>query len=141
VLYYGKFLENRRWNTNIRGEFLLHAALGMKEDEYREAEDFIARALRWTEPQQREAFAQDFKARDQRGGIVGRARLVDVIPPCEKKNGAQATLFPCPHPWHMPKQYAFVLENVEPTRFVPLKGLPGFFNVPDSIVAEALRAA
>lgn len=144
VLHYGKMLENRPWNTNLRGEFLLHAALGMEDEEYAVAEDFIANALGWTGDAQRVAFRTDFKARDQRGGIVGRARLVDVLPPCNAtaKSG-QISIFnkPCTHTWHIPEQYAFVLQDVQTTRFVSLKGLPGFFSVPDEIVAEALRAA
>jgi hypothetical protein len=82
---------------------------------------------------------------DQRGGIVGHARLTGVIRPCTKKTRSdQISLLPstpCTHTWHIPDQYAFVLEDVRPTRFVPLKGMPGFFNVPDDIVVEALRAA
>ena len=145
VLYYGKSLENRRWNTFLRGEFLLHAALGMDDEEYKEAEAFIAKALVWTGDAERVAFLEDFRARDQRGGIVGRARLTNVIQPCAKKTRSnQISLLPpppCTHTWHIPEQYAFVLEDVRPTRFVPLKGMPGFFNVPDEIVVEALRAA
>lgn len=120
----GKNIENRRWNTRFRGPFLIHAAKGMTRDEYDGAV----------------AFARDvnpFLAVPpfgdlERGGIVGRARLVDVIEPCT----TEPSLFwrPCTHPWHMPAQYGFVLADVERVDFRPMRGELGLFEVFDSAV-------
>jgi hypothetical protein len=138
VVHYGKTLENRRWSTRFRGEFLIHAAKGMTGDEYTQAEDFIVRALQTgccPSAALRGAFKADFEARGQRGGFIGIARLVDVIPPCT----VDASPFhECPHRWHIPEQYAFVLEDVRPIPFTPYKGSLSFFNVPES-VTETLR--
>jgi hypothetical protein len=59
----------------------------------------------------------------QRGGIVGRARIVDCI-------GASTD------PWFMGR-YGFVLADVEPIPFIPYKGALGLFDVPDEVVREA----
>ncbi len=145
VLYFGKTLENRRWSTRFRGEFLIHAAKGMTVAEYEDAEDFIVDTL-WgdldgaTMYARREAYAADFRSRGHRGGIVGVARLVDVISPCVLPSDAcvSGTLFECDHKWHMPEQYAFVLEGIRPLPFVPYKGELGFFNVPDDVARKAM---
>ncbi len=142
VLYYGKTLENRRWSTTFRGEFLIHAAKGMTRDEYDDAEDSVAYHSGWTVDgssgiSDRALFAADFKTRGHRGGFVGTAHLVTVIPPCWGNAGGLFDNLPrCAHPWHMPEQYAFVLEDVRPIPFVPYKGALGFFDVPDEVVAR-----
>lgn len=122
VVHGGKHIENRSWNTKFRGEFLIHAAKGMTQREYSEA-------CAW-------AMARGFghvvhAMRQQtldRGGIVGIARLVDVIPPELAIDGH------CQRPWHMHEQFGFVLEDVQPLPFVPLKGALGFFEVDDALV-------
>lgn len=115
----GKNIENRRWNTRFRGPFLIHAAKGMTRDEYEDAV-FFAREVNPF------LVVPPFEQLE-RGGLVGRARLVDVIAPC-----AAETLFqkPCTHPWHMPAQYGFVLADVERLDFVPMRGELGFFEDP-----------
>lgn len=116
VTHGGKDIENRRWATRYRGPFFVHAAKGMTLAEYEDAVRFVVRvagvdlARHMPDPEQLE-----------RGGIVGRASLVDVIPPC--------LTFPCAHPWHMEKQHGFVLEGAEPLPFRPLGGALGFFAV------------
>jgi hypothetical protein len=133
VLHYGKTIENRRWNTRFRGEFLIHAAKGMTAAEYEQAEDFIAGVLGWGQ-QHREQFRLDFRSSGHRGGIVGQARLVGVVPPrnrpIESADVSVATL--AEHKgalrWHMPDQYGFILADVRPTLFVPCRGALGFFD-------------
>jgi hypothetical protein len=124
ILHGGKRVENRRWNTAYRGPILLHAAKGCTEDEYHDA--FIWMTQR---------FGLDFGNRIPeledmpRGGIVGRARIVDVIPP-----GGIADAFLMPEArgadrrWHMEEQYGFVLADVEPLSFVPCKGSLGLWS-------------
>jgi hypothetical protein len=129
VLHIGKHIENRRWYTPFRGEFLIHAAKGMTRSEYDDARDYCedivgAHKSRWLS---RENLVF--------GGIVGRARLVDVIRPCDSNAGLFAK---CSHPWHMPEQFGFVLEDVQPLPFVPCKGALGFFEVPDDVVRAAM---
>ncbi len=128
VVYGGKAIENRRWNTKFRGEFLIHAAIGMTRKEYDEAISFAARANL-----KAYGIAPRF---DEcvRGGIIGRGRVVDVIPPC-----ADPSL--CTYRWHMHEQYGFVLADVAPLPFVPYKGSLGFFRVSDELVARIREAA
>lgn len=139
VTHWGKVIENRHWNTDFRGEFLIHAAKGMEPEEYQDARDFVVETLRWQEQGcqlvKTTEFDLGFKKHDRRGGIVGRARLVRVLPRCQPKG--VASLFPCDHPWHIPDQFGFVLADVAPVPFVPFRGMPGFFDVPDDLVRAA----
>lgn len=120
VVHGGKGIENRRWNTRFRGSFLVHAAKGMTNDEYDDALYFARQvddSLVIPEPKQL-----------ARGGIIGRARLVDVIPPHDMAT-LPALAEACDHPWHMPDQYGFVLADVAPLPFRALRGELGFFKV------------
>lgn len=144
VVHLGKSIENRRWDTTYRGEFLIHASKGMTRQEFLDGVDFcdhemgrgISNSILATgEMPQAKALVK--------GAIIGAARLVDVIPPCEfclERDG----LIECGGPhrkWHMPFQYGFVLEKIRPApRIVPCVGHLGFFRVPDDVVAQ-LRAA
>lgn len=115
VVHGGKNIENRRWNTKRRGEFLIHAAKRMHVlDDYASAYEFaldLGEDPALPEPEALE-----------RGGIVGVAELVDVIAPT-----------PIPHVqwsfrWHMREQYGFILANVRPLPFLPCKGALGFWG-------------
>jgi hypothetical protein len=123
ILHAGKDVENRDWQPrnpglHFRGEFLIHASGNMTRSEY---EDFIA-------------FAHDVSLRIpfppghtvplfgdlQRGGIVGKARVIDVVTQHQS-------------PWFFGPM-GLVLADVRPLPFVPLKGALGFFDVPDALV-------
>jgi len=151
VVHAGKSIENRRWNTRYRGDFLIHAAVWPGDVTAMAAKaDAGGRRSRPLDDAHEEALSMLDMARaagvklhgpvsmrdlyGQRGGIIGRARLVDVIHPCA---GKRAGLFdqPCPHAWHMPEQYGFVLEDIRPLPFVPFIGALSFFDVPDALVA------
>jgi hypothetical protein len=106
----GKDIENRGWNTSFRGQFLIHAAKGMTRDEYDDALDF-ADEVTVGRPR-----APAYEALD-RGGIVGVARLVDVLSPKGQRYG-----------WHVPGQFGFVLRDVRPLPFLPCKGALGFWG-------------
>jgi hypothetical protein len=124
VVHFGKNIENRVWNTHFRGEFLIHAAKYMTRREYDEA---VAFASRFAElPPERE-----LRAMLQFGGIVGRARLVDVIPP------HALPLDLCAHAWHMPEQFGFVLKDVKPVPFIKVDGQRGLFTVPSWAIPVA----
>lgn len=113
VVHGGKDIENRVWNTRLRGPFLIHAAKGMREDDYYNAYDFAlmtsGEGLAQSIPGPRVA---------QRGGIVGIAEITGVLQPTDKPT----------RPWHMPGQFGFILENVMPLPFLPCKGSLGFWR-------------
>lgn len=124
VVHGGKAIENRVWNTSFRGDFLIHAAKGMTKAEYISARNFAAAIdLRFLE---RVPAPEDLP----RGGVVGKALLVDVLRPCTIPQNSLFNASPCRHPWHMPEQYGFVLANVSELPFRPMKGMLGFFEAP-----------
>lgn len=136
-----KDIENRRWSTSFRGEFLIHAAKGMTRDEYDHGMEWIAMTLGMGIADR--AGALPGRGLLERGGFVGVARLVDVIRPCAEPHG-ERSLFgpvPCPHRWHMPEQYGFRLADVRSVPFTPWKGCLGFFGVPLDIARPLLEAA
>jgi hypothetical protein len=139
VLHWGKRIENRRWNTNVRGEFLIHAAKGMRTEEYQGAMQMLdeVAGLQPVDVLPVETL--------QRGGIVGVARLVGVVKPRpEFMIGGVAAHYPGDLKdhgwrWHMREQFGFCLTDVRATTFVPWKGSLGFFRVPDDIAARAMQ--
>jgi hypothetical protein len=154
VLFLGKTIENRRWNTNFRGRFLIHASasVGTRSVFHESCEalrSLLQPAVWQTFQRDRlEAYGDDddkvWRPREtmKRGGIVGEASLVDVLPPCTQtanKTGGWSGAFaaPCKHHWHAPQQYGFLLHDVHALRFVPFKGALGFVEVPDSVAREA----
>lgn len=114
----GKKIENRTWATHYRGPILIHAAKGLTKREY---EDF---AEWWNFSFPRRPLQSyplcPAMASLPRGGIVGRAKLVD----CVTKSDS---------PWFF-GPYGFVLEDVTPLPFVPMKGDLGVFEVPESLI-------
>jgi hypothetical protein len=152
VLNCGKTIENRRWRPvdpelleELRRGFLIHAAKGMTRDYYAEAEVFIAHALDLDAfgaeaIAARAEFRRDFEARARFGGIVGRARLVDIIPPNKRRGLAADAIGTYPagvYPrWHMREQWGFVLADVTTLPFTPLKGGLGFFHVSKDVTAS-----
>lgn len=119
VVHAGKDIENRRWNTKFRGEFLIHAAKGMKAADYDSAYGLAGRlgvaTLSIPRPHKLE-----------RGGIVGMARIVDVVTPVEAGG----------HRWHFPEHFGFVLADVRPIPFIPCKGALGFWDAPEHVMAS-----
>lgn len=110
ILHAGKDIENRSWQTAVRGRVLLHAAKGMTRDEYEDGIDaLISRKIKRVLP----AFATL-----ERGGIVGSVEIVD----CVREHSS---------PWFVGR-YGFVLRDPEPLPFRPLRGALGFFDVPDT---------
>lgn len=103
-----KTVENRTWPTRYRGSILIHASKGMTRAQYEDAEDplWASRGPTIELP----AF-EDL----QRGGIVGRARIVDCVT-------SHAS------PWFF-GPFGFVLDDIEPLPFRPCRGALGFFKV------------
>ena len=109
IVYLGKRIENRSWRRpnpglNFRGPVCLHAAKGMTRYEYEDAAEFMSR------------FGVTCPLPDTlpRGGIIGVARIVDVIRACDD-------------PWFM-GPVGLVLDDVEPVDFIPADGQLGFFE-------------
>lgn len=98
-------IENRTWQSTFRGEFFIH----------------VAQRIDW------HAFGQIGKllpdidmpcpAALPRGGIVGKATLVDVVQEHDS-------------PWFT-GPWAFVLEGVESLPFYLCRGKMGFWDIPD----------
>lgn len=97
-----KSVENRDWETRYRGTVLIHAGKKFDDDGY----DFIkSRFLEIPLPP---------KDQIERGGIVGKADIVDCVSEMDD-------------PWFFGK-HGFVLENQEPCDLKPCKGALGFFT-------------
>lgn len=111
IINAGKDIENRDWRTPYRGPVAIHAAMGMTGDEFDSFVD-MARAMYrsglWTGD-----FIPERKALS-RGGIVGVAEITDCAEASES-------------PWFFGR-YGFVLQNVQPVEFIPVKGALGFFD-------------
>lgn len=115
IINAGKDVENRNWPTKVRGPVCIHAAKGMTSEEWSEAMDFIDRAFPMP-------LASNFgrrasaihSAEARRGGIIGTAEIVGCVQTSES-------------PWFFGR-YGFVLRNVRPVEFIPVKGALGFFD-------------
>ncbi len=125
VVHGGKTIENRRWNTAFRGEFLIHAAKGMTASEYVDAREFafnVDASLRTRLPAPKDL---------ERGGVIGMARLNAVAPPCLLECDVDDDVWcRCGHPWHMGDQFGFVLTDIKPLPFQPMRGMLGLFEAP-----------
>lgn len=105
IIHAGKDIENRRWPTNYRGRFLVHAAKGMTYGEYEDAAEDILQIANVRPP----GFDQL-----ERGGIIGSVELIDCV------TDASSLWFG--------GRYGFILARPLPLPFRPLKGMLGFFK-------------
>lgn len=105
-----KPLENRTWPTAIRGAIWIHAGQTMTPQEYEECQAFIGGFTDIKLPAYDEL---------QRGGIVGRARLVDCVSKSES-------------PWFV-GEFGFVFQEAEPVPFKECRGALGFFRLPPDL--------
>lgn len=112
IINAGKDIENRSWPTRFRGSVCIHAAKGMTREEYRSCLGF-AHSLYCTKPFPRGLTMPEFGDL-QRGGIIGVATIVDCVSESDS-------------PWFF-GNYGFVLADVHPVDFIPVKGALGFFD-------------
>ena len=138
-----KRIENRSWNCKYRGPILIHAAKGMTNQEYDGFYQFWTEELRRVETN---VYPTPPRFNDlQRGGIIGRAEIVDCVheneigkfdrfPP--ERNRALVAL---QSPWFFGPN-GIVLDNVKALPFIPYRGELGLFEVPDHITQEHVGA-
>lgn len=114
-----KTVENRDWNTNVRGDVAIHAGKTYDED----GEHFIRMSFPAVRLPKREAI--------ECGGIVGVARLVRVV--TAESLGA---LSDDERRWFF-GEFGFVFADARPVPFVPLKGSLGFFGIDGALLQRA----
>jgi hypothetical protein len=112
ILHAGKDIENRSWQTKIRGRMLIHAAKQMSRINYAEAKNFAMINVNFDLGMRvPDAYELSF------GGIIGSVEITDCVT-CSSSS------------WWM-GPVGFVLRNPRPLPFLPYKGRLGFFNVPE----------
>lgn len=111
IVHGGKNIENRTWTTKQRGWFAIHASQGMSRREYDEARYWIA--------MHRMEIELPAIGNLQRGGLIGRARIVGCVETS-------------PSPWFT-GPWGFVLADVEPLPFQACKGALGFFGLEHAV--------
>ncbi|KZC32629.1 MULTISPECIES: ASCH domain-containing protein [unclassified Rhodanobacter] len=108
IVHGHKDVENRRWQTHVRGDVLIHAGKRWGQEQRADLE-FVREAF--PEIALPDTFAL--------GGIIGAARIVDCVSSSDS-------------PWFF-GPFGFVLQGARPApRFIPWKGQLGFFEVPQS---------
>lgn len=106
IVHGHKDVENRTWHTHVRGPVLIHA--GKKFD--REGYEWVRMAF----PQIDMPHPSSFP----RGGIVGRAHLLDCVQDHQS-------------PWFF-GPWGFLLVDAEPVELRPCRGQLGFFEVSEA---------
>jgi hypothetical protein len=115
IINAGKDIENRSWPTKLRGPICIHAAKGMTNADFESAMLFMDATFPVTLASRlgrRRSATESLEAR--RGGIIGTVEIVDCIRSSDS-------------PWFF-GPYGFVLRNVKPVDFIPVKGALGFFD-------------
>jgi hypothetical protein len=122
VVCAGKSIENRKWNTKFRGEFCVHASKTCSQSYYEDAVAWMLEhaGLRISQIPPRDALTY--------GGILGVSTIIGVLPPDLTGSSARPSVQKRER-WHMLDQFGFVLEETQPTKFVPCPGRLGFFDV------------
>lgn len=140
-----KPIENRSWNVRYRGELLLHASQNQRDTD----EETMRRVEERAGATVEEMYF---------GGIIGRFRIVAVIPPhpdgasmsttgstmnldriCKKRWAKEQTGIDFTDEqieWWIPNHYGWVLADVVALPFVRFKGAVSFFEVPDSLIQQ-----
>ena len=111
-----KSIELRSWNTNFRGEFLIHSPLKVRKEDCKRLK---------------------IKTKLPTGMIVGRATLYDVKMYYSQKELTADKKFHYAIAKFPDKKFGFMLKNPKPFRIpIPWKGKLGFFDVeiPKNIV-------
>ena len=119
ILHAGKDIENRTWNTKIRGTIAIHASQSMSRPYYESAIEVIGKLAPGAKIPNYEAMV--------RGAIVGLVELVG----CEERTKSK---------WHVRDHYGFLLANPRVLREpIPCNGRLSFWNVPDTLARLILE--
>lgn len=114
-----KSIELRNWNTNFRGEFLIHAPIKIRTKDCKRLK--INKKL-------------------ITGAIVGKATLYDVKKYNSSNEIKMDKKYHCAEKDFYNKKYGFILKNAKPFRIpIPWKGQLGFFevNLPKTVIKKA----
>lgn len=104
-----KTIELRKWNTNFRGEFLIHAPIKIRIEDCKRLK--ITKKL-------------------VTGVIIGKADLYDVKKYNSSKEVKNDQKFHFASKNFQDKTFGFKIKNVKPLRIpIPWKGQLGFFDV------------
>ncbi len=104
-----KTIELRKWNTNFRGEFLIHSPLKIRKEDC-----------------ERLKINNKFVT----GAIIGKAELYDVKRYNSIKEIRDEQKFHLASKRHFDKKFGFMLKNAKALREpIPYKGQLGFFDV------------
>lgn len=133
IVWGGKFIENRGWDTPYRGELFIHASAQMQLQEYLAARSWMLE-YRLIDP-------ITFPKRDelQFGAIIGRTRLMDI----KESPRAAAERTKQIHSrrlkkWEMPGGYSWLLGQREQTPIVKCLGAQKLW-IPPPEVLDVLR--
>lgn len=113
IVHAGKDVENREWLTRIRGPILIHAGATMTRADYEACALFCSSLPDGTLPPDFH-FPTREQLKSQCGGIVGAAHIVDCVTDFKS-------------PWFC-GPFGFVLKDAAELKFVPCKGMLGFFE-------------
>ena len=103
-----KTIELRKWNTNFRGEFLIHAPLKIRKEDSKRLK---------------------INKKFVTGAIVGKAELYDVKKYNSKKELREDQKFHFASKYHFDNKFGFMLKNPRALRVpIPFKGQLGFFE-------------
>ena len=104
-----KIIELRNWNTNFRGEFLIHSPLKIRTDDSKRLK---------------------IEKKFVTGAIIGKAQLYDVKQYHSIKEIKSDQKFHFASKKFHNKTFGFMLKNAKPLRIpIPWKGQLGFFDV------------
>jgi hypothetical protein len=104
-----KIIELRNWNTNFRGEFLIHAPIKIRTDDCKRLK--ITKKL-------------------VTGAIIGKAELYDVKKYNSPEEVKKEQKFHFASKNFQDKTFGFKIKNAKPLRIpIPWKGQLGFFDV------------
>lgn len=135
-------IENRVWNCHKRGPFLIHAAQGLTVRGYTAAVDFAHTVLSRVQLGERTVLIPHLR-NVKRGGIVGAAEIIDVVPLDRLAQTKYRPRHPRANsPWLMDGCFGFVLGRRVRLPFRAYSGRQRWFNVEVTAAEEAtLRAA
>lgn len=109
IIYGKKTIELRKWNTNFRGEFLIHSPIKIRVDDCKRLK--ITKKL-------------------VTGAIVGKAVLYDVKKYNSSKEVKKDQKLHFASKNFQGKTFGFMIKNAKPLRIpIPWKGQLGFFDV------------